>query len=61
VQGLAGDAEVRWNAGMPTHVEPANEIFHNRQRRHPSIGMYTPIEYETIHRNQPAALLSQVT
>ena len=53
----------RWK----TRVELANaifeylEIFHNRQRRHSSIGMHTPIEYETIHRNQPAALLSQVS
>jgi len=52
---------------MLTHVELANaifeylEIFHNRQRRHSSIGMHTPIEYETIHRSQPAALLSQVS
>ncbi len=53
----------RWK----TRVELANaifeylEIFHNRQRRHSSIGMHTPIEYETIHHNQPAALLSQVS
>ena len=39
----------RWR----TRVELANaifeylEIFHNRQRRHSSIGMLTPIEYET--------------
>jgi putative transposase len=25
------------------------EIFHNRQRRHSSIGMLTPIEYERLH------------
>ena len=32
------------------------EIFHNRQRRHSSIGMHTPIEYELLHHNkQPAA------
>jgi putative transposase len=53
----------RWK----TRVELANaifeylEIFHNRQRRHSSIGMHTPIEYETIHRDQPAALLNQVS
>jgi transposase InsO family protein len=52
----------RWK----TRVELANaifeylEIFHNRQRRHSAIGMHTPIEYETIHHNQPAAQLSQV-
>jgi transposase InsO family protein len=53
----------RWK----TRVELANaifeylEIFHNRQRRHSSLGMHTPIEYETIHRNQPDAPLSQVS
>jgi transposase InsO family protein len=52
----------RWR----TRVELANaifeylEVFHNRQRRHSSIGMHTPIEYETIHHNQPSAQLSQV-
>ncbi len=49
----------RWK----TRVELANaifeylEIFHNRQRRHSSLEMHTPIEYETIHRNQPDAPL----
>ncbi len=52
----------RWR----TRVELANgiveylEIFHNRQRRHSSIGMYASIEYETIHRNRPDTL-SQVS
>ena len=53
----------RWR----TRIELANaifeylEIFHNRQRRHSSLGMCTPIEYETIHHNhQTAAPLSQV-
>ena len=38
----------RWN----TRLELANaifeylEIFHNRQRRHSSLGMLSPIEYE---------------
>jgi putative transposase len=38
-----------------TRVELANaifeylEIFHNRQRRHSSLGMRTPIEYEKLH------------
>jgi putative transposase len=38
----------RWR----TRIELANaifdhlEIFHNRQRRHSSLGMLTPIEYE---------------
>lgn len=42
----------RWR----TRVELANaifeylEIFHNRQRRHSSIGMLTPIEFENHHR-----------
>jgi putative transposase len=25
------------------------EIFHNRRRRHSTLGMRTPIEYETLH------------
>ncbi len=43
----------RWS----TRVELANaifeylEIFHNRQRRHSSLSMLTPVEFET--RNQP--------
>ena len=38
-----------------TRIELANaifeylEIFHNRQRRHSSLGMRTPIEYERLH------------
>jgi putative transposase len=42
----------RWN----TRLELANaifeylEIFHNRKRRHSSLGMLTPTEYETINR-----------
>ncbi len=45
----------RWR----TRVELANamfeylEIFHNRQRRHSSIGMLTPIEYEML-RQKPS-------
>lgn len=41
----------RWN----TRLELANaifeylEIFHNRQRRHSSLGMLSPIEYELRH------------
>jgi transposase InsO family protein len=27
------------------------ELFHNRQRRHSSIGMLTPIEFENQHRS----------
>ncbi len=46
----------RWN----TRLELANaifehvEIFHNRQRRHSSLGMLSPIEYEFRHAD-PAA------
>jgi transposase InsO family protein len=41
----------RWR----TRVELANalfeylEVFHNRQRRHSSLAMRTPIEYEILH------------
>ena len=28
------------------------EVFHNRQRRHSSIGMLIPIEYEKIHHTK---------
>jgi putative transposase len=48
----------RWR----TRIELANalfdylEIFHNRRRRHSSLGMLTPIEYELqISRAQPVA------
>ena len=43
----------RWR----TRIELANaifeylEIFHNRQRRHSSLEMLTPIEYELRHAN----------
>ena len=46
----------RWN----TRLELANaifeylEIFHNRQRRHSSIGMLSPIEYERRHAETAA-------
>lgn len=46
----------RWN----TRVELASamfeyvEVFHNRQRRHSSIGMLTPIEYENMHHAKTA-------
>ena len=42
----------RWN----TRLELANaifeylEIFHNRKRRHSSLRMLTPTEYETMNR-----------
>ena len=47
----------RWN----TRVELANaifeylEIFHNRQRRHSSLGMLTPVEYESQNASPTAA------
>ena len=47
----------RWR----TRLELANamfdylEIFHNRQRRHSSIGMLTPNEYERLHHAKPVA------
>jgi transposase InsO family protein len=47
----------RWK----TRIELANaifeylEIFHNRQRRHSSLGMLTPIEYERLHPTLSAA------
>jgi putative transposase len=47
----------RWR----TRVELANaifeylEIFHNRQRRHSTLGMLTPVEYETRHQPTTAA------
>ena len=49
----------RWR----TRIELANaifeylEIFHNRQRRHSSLGMRTPIEYERIHYDNPTEAL----
>jgi putative transposase len=47
----------RWR----TRVELANaifdylEIFHNRQRRHSSLGMLTPVEFEARSRPTTAA------
>ncbi len=47
----------RWS----TRVEVANaifehlEIFHNRQRRHSSLGMLTPVEFEARGQLTPAA------
>jgi putative transposase len=47
----------RWS----TRVELANaifeylEIFHNRRRRHSSLSMLTPIEFEARHQPTPAA------
>ena len=44
-----------------TRIELANAIFeyhetwHNRQRRHTSLDMLTPNEFETPHQHKPAA------
>jgi putative transposase len=44
-----------------TRLELANaifeylEVFHNRKRRHSSLGMLTPTEYETLHHHQQIA------
>jgi putative transposase len=44
-----------------TRVELANaifeylEIFHNRQRRHSRLGMLTPVEFETWHKQTTVA------
>jgi hypothetical protein len=49
----------RWR----TRIELANaifeylEIFHNRQRRHSSLGCAPPIEYERIHYDTPTVAL----
>ena len=51
----------RWN----TRLELANaifeylEIFHNRQRRHSSLGMLSPIEYELRHADQSRPAIKQ--
>ena len=47
----------RWR----TRVELANaifeylEIFHNRQRRHSTLGMLTPVEFEVVYQSTTAA------
>ena len=47
----------RWN----TRIELANaiseylEIFHNRKRRHSSLGMLSPVEYELRNASPTAA------
>ena len=47
----------RWK----TRTELANalfeylEIFHNRQRRHSSLGRFTPVEYEITHQRTKTA------
>lgn len=46
----------RWNTRfeLATTMFEYVEVFHNRQRRHSSIGMLTPIEYEKIHHTKTA-------
>jgi transposase InsO family protein len=47
----------RWR----TRIEPANalfeylEIFHNRRRRHSTLGMLTPTEHELLATIDPEA------
>jgi putative transposase len=40
-------------AGVPHEGDV--EIFHNRRRRHSSLGMRTPIEYELLNTTAAAA------
>ncbi|MFI2650816.1 transposase [Micromonospora fulviviridis] len=45
IRGLPGSSRPR-----PKHQTPtASDLFHNRQRRHSSLGMLTPVEYERLH------------
>ena len=50
-----------------TRIELANaifeylEIFHNRRRRHTSLEMLTPIEYENTYNNRTVTPLIQVS
>ena len=45
-----------------TRIELANaifeylEVFHNRQRHHSALDVYTPIEYERIHHDTPTTV-----
>jgi putative transposase len=47
----------RWRTRveLATAIFEYLEIFHNRQRRHSSLGMLTPIEFEARHQPTPAA------
>lgn len=51
--------------GWKNRVELGNaiseyiEIFHNRRRRHSSLGMQTPVEYELLHTTRAAARVKQ--
>ncbi|MEX2441345.1 MAG: IS3 family transposase, partial [Pontimonas sp.] len=52
--------ELRDTRRWKTRIECANaifeylEIWHNRQRRHSSLGMLSPIEFEHLHRTTAA-------
>ena len=47
----------RWKTRveLATAIFEYLEIWHNRQRRHSSLGMMTPVEFETRHQPTPAA------
>ena len=65
VYGLARAPYYRWvqnpftdaqldEAWLANAIFEYLEIFHNRQRRHSSLGMLSPIEYELRHANNLA-------
>jgi transposase InsO family protein len=47
----------RWKTRveLATAIFEYLEIWHNRQRRHSSLGMLTPVEYEIRHQPTTAA------
>jgi transposase InsO family protein len=47
----------RWKTRveLATAIFEYLEIWHNRQRRHSSLGMLTPIEFEARRQSTPAA------
>ncbi len=45
----------RMQVELATAITGYLEIFHNRQRRHSSLGMLTPVELETRHQPMTAA------
>jgi putative transposase len=59
---LVADAgRIARHAPLQTRVELTNaifeyiEVFHNRRRRHSSLGMLTPIEFNNINTTTQAA------
>jgi transposase InsO family protein len=42
----------KWRTGIELSVGPFEylEIFHNRHRRHSSLGMLTPADYEKLYQ-----------